>query len=110
MDSFRYSKDSLTRARDLYALLAGRVRMGDYSTLTYGQAARALGFHHRAMRYPLAKIQDECRAANRPTLTVLIVDGDTQMPNEGCDAFGERNVDAAMQALRGVDWPAKAWW
>jgi hypothetical protein len=59
------------------------------------------------MKYPLAKIQDECRAKGWPTLTVLIVDAASGMPNEGCDAYWERQVS---EAIKGVDWPGQAWW
>lgn len=110
MDSYRYSKVTLDRARAIYGLLSKRVRAGNTATITYGEVAKALGFHVRAIKFPLAKIQDECRAAGKPTLTVLVVDARTRMPNAGCDAFGERAVSVEMEAIKGTEWPVHAWW
>lgn len=90
--------------------MAKRVGNKLLTPLTYGQIAERIGTHPRAMKFPLAKIQDECREKGWPTITVLVVDQQTGMPNSGCDAFGERAVEKARIELGNVDWPLEAWW
>lgn len=110
MDSFEYSPETVEHARTIYSLLALRVANKLLTPLTYGQIAERIGIHPRAMKFPLAKIQDECRDKGWPTITVLVVDQSTGMPNSGCDAYGERAVARARAELGTVEWPDQAWW
>ena len=112
MDSHAYSQKTLERAKKVYTLLAGRVRSGDMEPLTYKQASSPFGFHyHGAMRYVLAKIQDECRANRKATITVLVVDQATRLPNKGCDAYGTKeHVEQYRRSVRDTDWPSTPWW
>ena len=41
--------------------------------MTYKQLAQRLGLHHRVLRYSLELIQNHCREAHLPALTILVV-------------------------------------
>lgn len=109
-DSFAYSPETVERARRIYEVFANRLANGMLAPLTYKQVADALGFHYRAMRFPLDKVQDECRDRGYPTITVLIVDQETGLPNSGCAAYGKSAVEQERAKLLEVEWPEKAWW
>lgn len=109
-DSFVYSPETVEQARQVYELLAKRVSNGLLVPITYGLMADRIGTHPRAMKHPLAKIQDECTDRGYPTITVLIVDQETGLPNSGCAAFGQSAVDQERARLCEVAWPEKAWW
>lgn len=109
-DSFNYSEETLDRARRLYKIFINERRYETGQTMTYKQGAQKLGCHHRAMRYVLHKIQDECNFKGWPTITVLIVDGDTGLPSTGCDASGPKAFVSTLESIKNVKWPAEAWW
>lgn len=109
-DSFAYSPETVEQARQVYELLAKRVSNGLLVPITYGLMADRIGTHPRAMKHPLAKIQDECTDRGYPTITVLIVDQETGLPNSGCAAYGKSAVEQERARLLEVEWPEKAWW
>lgn len=109
-DSFAYSPETVGQAREIYELLAKRVSNRLLAPITYGLMADRIGTHPRALKHPLAKIQDECSAKGYPTITVLIVDQETGLPNSGCAAYGKSAVEQERAKLLEVEWPEKAWW
>lgn len=110
MDSYKYSEETLAHSRKLYKLLRNRLREDPVRTITYGQAGNLLGIHPRAMKFPLAKVQDECRETIRPTLTVLVVSDQNGRPSTGCDAQGNVGFRKTMDAIKAIEWPAEPWW
>lgn len=79
-------------------------------TVTYGYIAKVLGRHHRGMRMPLAKIQDECNDRGWPTITALVVRADSGVPGQGCDAADPRVFNATLREVAKTPWPPVAWW
>lgn len=109
-DSFAYSPVTVERARKIYELFAKRVVNGILTPMTYKEAGGQVGAHQRAMGAVLHKIQDECRDRGLPTITILIVDQKTGLPNSGCDVTGKVDVEQEMPRLLKAAWPEKAWW
>lgn len=73
----------LTRGRAAIALpiLVRQAEMAE--PITYGQVARELGVHHRAIRHVLGCIRDEvCAPRGLPLLNVLVVNADTGVPGD----------------------------
>lgn len=84
-------------------------------TITYGQAARKLGIHHRVIRHPLHIIQNYCRLNNLPHLTILVVDrngicgsGKTKVANidEELIRVYNENWDGILSSFRESDFPS----
>jgi len=51
--------------------------------ITYGELAKKLGLHHRAIRYALGPILEYCLLNELPPLTILIINKGTQEPGQG---------------------------
>lgn len=84
-------------------------------TITYGEAARKLGIHHRVIRHPLHVIQNYCRLNNLPHLTILVVDrngicgsGKTRVPNieDELKRVYNENWDGILNSFRESDFPS----
>ena len=52
-------------------------------TTTYGELAKRIGIHHRALHYALASLQDYCEQYSLPPLTILVRNVDTGEPGGG---------------------------
>lgn len=84
-------------------------------TITYGEAARKLGIHHRVIRHPLHIIQNYCKLNNLPHLTILVVDrngicgsGKTKVPNieDELKRVYNENWDGILNSFRESDFPS----
>ncbi len=60
--------NQVERASRAWPVLVAIAR--DEKTITYGELARALGIHHRPIRYVLGLIQDYFLAEKLPPLTI----------------------------------------
>ena len=75
------------------------------STITYGELGKALGVHHRAVRYVLAVIQDYCLEAKLPPLTILIVNASGR-PGSSFIAFDLDHFEEGVNQVYGFNWSA----
>ena len=52
-------------------------------TITYGELARRVDWHHRPLRYALYHVRDEiCRPRGLPLITAIVVTRNTGLPDE----------------------------
>ena len=72
--------------------------------VTYEDLAKAIGIHHRAIRYVLGLIQDYCIASNLPPLTILVVNKQTNEPGAGFIAWSHDNLEEGRGQVRNFDW------
>ncbi|MCW5935763.1 MAG: hypothetical protein KIT11_00455 [Fimbriimonadaceae bacterium] len=105
-----YTTLSQSRAREVYRYLRDEVLAKDREKVTYGEAAQAIGCHPRVLSQPLGVIQEQCRAMHAPTITVLVVDAATGLPNAGCDATNPADVAEKLAAVQSTTWPPRPWW
>ncbi|MFT6910310.1 MAG: putative restriction endonuclease [Oleiphilaceae bacterium] len=73
------------------------------ATITYGELGKALGVHHRAVRFVLGVIQDYCLEVNLPPLTILIVNS-SGLPGSGFIAIDLDSFDEGLQKVYYFDW------
>ncbi|HBM22836.1 MAG TPA: HNH endonuclease [Alcanivorax sp.] len=93
--------NQVERASRAWPVLVAIAR--DEKTITYGELARALGIHHRPIRYVLGLIQDYCLAEKLPPLTILVVSqsGD---PGAGFIAHSFDDLAAGYESVWGYSW------
>lgn len=93
--------NQVERAYRAWPILTKRAR--DRSTITYGELGKALGIHHRAIRYVLGVIQDYCLEEKLPPLTILIVNA-SGLPGTGFIAFDLDDFEEGLEKVYGFDW------
>ncbi len=71
---------------------------------TYEDLAKAIGIHHRAIRYVLGLIQDYCLQNHLPPLTILVVNKQTTEPGAGFIAWSHDNLEEGRGQVRSFDW------
>ncbi len=92
------------RAARIWPVLAEMARQGQ--TITYGQLAKAIGIHHRALGTPLWLIQDCCRDEKQLPLTILVVHQGDSKPGEGFIAWDVDDLEDGMKLVFDFDWSA----
>ena len=76
------TKTTVKRAYLALPHLVHRARIR--KTVTYGELARKIGCHHRAVQHFLGYIRDEiCAPRGLPLINAIVVNQDTQMPGGG---------------------------
>jgi putative restriction endonuclease len=70
----------------------------------YADLAKKLGTHPRAVRFVLALIQDYCRGADLPPLTILVVNKHTKRPGVGFTAWSHGNLREGRAEVRNHAW------
>jgi putative restriction endonuclease len=75
----------------------------DSATITYGQLAKAIGIHHRPLRYVLGRLQDHCIEEELPPLTILVVRGGDRRPGTGFIGW-EAELDDRRALVHAFDW------
>lgn len=95
--------DQVERAYRAWPILIDRASKN--STITYGELGKALGVHHRAVRFVLAVIQDYCLEAKLPPLTILIVNA-SGLPGSGFIAFDLDRFEEGLEQVFSRDWDA----
>ena len=75
----------------------------EHHPIRYGELAKALGIHHRPVRFVLAKIQAHCQEQDLPPLTILVED---QKGNVGAGfiAWAHGNIAAGRQTVYAGPW------
>lgn len=76
------------------------------STITYGELAKILNIHHRAIRYVLGVIQDYCLTERLPPLTILVVNQSEGTPGDGFIAWDVDDLDTGLEKVYGFNWKA----
>ena len=71
--------------------------------ISYGQAAKRIGIHHRALRFVLSLIQEHCLANNYPPLTILVVNK-SGMPGNGFIAYDLNNFQEGKRKVHRYPW------
>lgn len=108
---YNYSPEILALSRTVYQVLVANNRPKRRNCLTYKQMSEMVGMSHwRPLRFVLHKIQDECRSANLPIVTVLVVRAGQGIPGQGCDAHNPGDFADTLLAVAETDWPADPWW
>lgn len=72
--------------------------------ITYGNLAKAIGIHHRAIRHVLGLIQDYCMQNHLPPLTILVVNKQTNEPGTGFIAGSHDNLAEGRDEVHNYDW------
>jgi len=75
----------------------------DSATITYGQLAKAIGIHHRPLRYVLGRLQDHCIAEDLPPLTILVVRGGDKRPGTGFIGW-EAELEERRASVHALNW------
>lgn len=71
--------------------------------IRYGKLAKAIGIHHRPLRYVLGLIQDYCLANHLPPLTILVGNA-YGMPGEGFIAWDVDNIQEGLKKVYDFNW------
>lgn len=74
------------------------------TTITYGELAKKLGIHHRAIRYVLGVIQDYCLGEKLPPLTIVVVNQSEGMPGDGFIAWDADDLETGLAKVYGFNW------
>lgn len=93
--------DHEQRAGRLWPVLI-ELAMSKKVTTTYGDAAHAIGIHHRPLRYVLEPIQDYCINEGLPPLTALVVSKRTGQ--QGAGYLGMPGREADLAEIFAFDW------
>jgi putative restriction endonuclease len=72
--------------------------------ITYGELARQLGIHHRAVRFILGVIQDFCMTNELPPLTILVLNKLTGLPGDGFIAYDIENAQDGIDKVCAYNW------
>lgn len=72
-------------------------------TITYGQLAKALGIHHRPIRYVLGILQSYCLSEELPPLTILVVNQSGE-PGPGFIAHDFDDLDSGYEKVWKYSW------
>jgi putative restriction endonuclease len=76
-------------------------------TTTYGDLGKAIGVHHRAIRYVLSPIQDYCSECKHPPLTILVVNGSGR-PGTGFIAHAPDDFEGGLEEVWSHNWLSEA--
>lgn len=76
----------------------------DRHTLTYGTLGKAIGVHHRPVRYVLSEIQDYCLREKLPPLTILVESGNGKV-GKGFIAWEADDIEAGREMVYAESWP-----
>lgn len=98
------SVNQVERAYRAWPVLVDRA--SKKTTITYGELAKILGIHHRAVRYVLGVIQKHCLDEHLPPLTILIVNQSEGMPGEGFIAWDVDDLETGLAKVYGWNWTA----
>jgi hypothetical protein len=90
------SKDVSCRLWDLLIRLAKKQK-----TISYGDASKLLGIHHRVIRHPLHIIQKYCHDYSLPHLTILVVDRNGKL---GKGKTSVSNMDIERNRVYEMNW------
>lgn len=75
------------------------------NNITYEDLAKAIGIHHRAIRYVLEPIQKYCIQYHPlQPLTILVVNKQTNEPGAGFIAWSHDNLEEGRAQVRNFDW------
>ncbi len=88
------------RAADAWEVLTKVAARG--STITYTDIGAEIGVHRRAVRFPLAWIQEYLMEERKPPLTVLVVNAQTRAPGAGFIASDD--LEAALKDVYAHRW------
>jgi putative restriction endonuclease len=72
--------------------------------ITYGELARQLNLHHRAIRFILGVIQDYCMRNELPPLTIIVLNKNTGLPGDGFIAYDIENSQDGMNKVYAYEW------
>ena len=75
--------------------------------ITYGELARQLDIHHRAVRYVLSEIQDYCLLEKLPPITILVVDQKDGRPGAGFIAWDVNDLEHGLALVYEFPWAAQ---
>lgn len=73
-------------------------------TISYGELAKELNLHHRAVRFILGVIQDYCLYNELPPLTILVINQSTGLPGDGFIAWDIENSADGVQKVYNYNW------
>lgn len=93
--------NQVQRACHAWPILVERAGLG--TTITYGELGKAIGIHHRAVRYVLGVIQDYCLSEKLPPLTILVVNKDGVL-GVGFIAWDVDDPDSGRKLVCGFNW------
>lgn len=72
--------------------------------ITYGDLAKQIGIHHRAIIHVLGLIQDYCMQNQLPPLTILVVNKQSGEPGKGFIAWSHHNLEEGRAEVRKYSW------
>src|SRR3989344_9566996 len=77
---------------------------GKRTTISYGDLAKKLNIHHRAIRFILGVIQNHCLDNRLPPLTILVLNKSTGLPGDGFIAWDVENSKDGLEKVYNFDW------
>jgi putative restriction endonuclease len=82
--------------------------LADYArprqTVTYEMLGKLINIHHRAVKFPLALIQEYCLENRLPPLSILVVNKHTRLPGQGFIAWNADNLVEGLEQVWAFDW------
>ncbi len=90
------------RAFSAWTILTNCARENE--PITYGELARQLNIHHRAIRFILGVIQDFCMTNELPPLTILVLNKQTGLPGDGFIAYDIENSQDGIKKVYAFEW------
>ncbi len=91
------------RAYRAWKILA-TVASNSNGLITYGELAKEIGVHPRAVRYVLGVIQAYCLDQKLPPLTILVVNAQNGAPSSGFIAWDVEDLPEGLRKVRKYAW------
>lgn len=102
--------DQHARARLAWKHLVKIARNKETSSICYSDLAKLMKLHHRATRWFLGVIQEQCALQGLPPLQALVVNKITGLPGTGFTGSprDRKSYEKAVKQVREFHWPPKA--
>lgn len=72
--------------------------------ITYGELAKHIKIHHRAVRFVLGVVQDFCMSTELPPLTIIVLNKETGLPGDGFIAYDIENAKDGIEKVYKFNW------
>lgn len=94
--------DQKARAFKIWDILKYQAK--NRKPITYGELAKKIDIHHRAVRFPLGLIQKYCIDHNLPPLNILVINKNSSKPGSGYIATTLKNIFKDQEKVFNFDW------
>lgn len=100
------TKATRMKAEAVFDYLKSKALKGELAT--YGDVGKAVGLHHRSVRWPLGEIWQACKKHHLPHLNAICVNSHTWKPGRAYDVIGKDWLEMKAKVFN-YDWNPVTW-